>query len=398
MSDVDCGPVPSVLDLEGGDTLTVGRAWPRTVRDGARILLVEGRDGAGRLRAARLQLRRSGDRWAVAESRVVPPGGDPRLPDLAHAAVGGTLVVHRYGRRAVVARDDSYVKVVRPGQGPAVAQAARHGRALALAAGFDAPTVEDVGDGQVTFGVLPGQSLHEFGARLTTTEWSRWWGRWATAWPVLARPDARDMGAQHLPRHSARDEAAVLRRWVDHVTAFEALPEVSRRRLGERAEAVSHALAHGPAQHPVVSHRDLHDKQVLAHSGSLGLLDFDTVALAEPALDLANLFVHAGLRADQALWSPCHRDIAQRAVLTVAEQTGVDLGRFETYAEATRIRLACLYAFRPAHRDLARNWAGTPLASAPLPHQAIAAHPESVNRSGAGVGGRPRAPASGTLG
>ncbi|WP_353950973.1 hypothetical protein V6K52_15205 [Knoellia sp. S7-12] len=366
MSDVGCGAVPSVLDIDG-DTLTVGRAWPRPVRDGARVLLVEGRDGAGRLRAARLRLERSGDGWAVAESRVAPPGGDPRLPGLALAAVGGTLVVHRYGRRAVIARDDSYVKVVRPGNGPVVAQAARHGRALAFAAGFDAPTVEDVGDGQVGFGVLPGQSLHELGARLTATEWALWWARWATAWPVLARP-AGDMGAQQLPSHSPRDEAAILRRWVNHVTDFEALPVVARRRLGERAEAVSHALVHGPAQHPVVSHRDLHDKQVLAHAGSLGLLDFDTVALAEPALDLANLFVHAGLRADQALWSPCHRDIAQRAVLTVAEQTGVDLGRFETYAEATRVRLACLYAFRPAQRDLALGWAGAPLASATLPH------------------------------
>ncbi|MFW5469278.1 phosphotransferase family protein [Knoellia sp. CPCC 206435] len=364
------GPVPSVIDIEG-DTLVVGRAWPRPVRDGDRVLLVEGRDGAGRLRAGRLDLRRSGTGWAVTGSRVPPPGEDSRLPGLAEAAAAGTLVVHRHGRRAVVRLDTTYVKLVRPGVGEVVARAATHGRALARAAGFDAPTVEEVGDAQVTFGALPGPSLHELGARVPTGEWARWWGLWAAAWPALAQPAAVHAGAASLPRHSPADEAAVVRRWVQHVTDFDALPEDARRRLGQRADAVADALDVDPAQQPVVSHRDLHDKQVLAHANRLGLLDFDMVALAEPALDLANLFVHAGLRADQGHWSPSHRDIAQRTVLAVAARMGVDLGRFETYAEASRVRLACLYAFRPGHRDLALGWAGT----APAPRQSASPSP-----------------------
>ena len=44
----------------------------------------------------------------------------------------------------------------------------------------------------------------------------------------------------------------------------------------------------------------------------------------------------------------------------VADDLGVDRARFATYAEATRLRLACLYAFRPRHRRLAHAWATAP--------------------------------------
>lgn len=347
------GPVPGQVRL-GDDVLTVGRAWPRGPRDGGETVLVEGRDSAGRLRAARLQLQpHAGLGWQVDSVRVAKPGQDPRLPDLAEAASGGTLLVHRFGKRAVARFPDRYVKVVRPGEGPAVATAARQGEAVAAGAGLAAPAVLDAGSAVVTFSVLPGRSLHELGGVVTRHEWSRWWARWADQWVRLVRTHTDD----DLPRHTAHDEAVTLRRWSQHVERLEALPVELAQRVRTRAEAVTADLMAGPAQDLVVSHRDLHDKQMLAHGDSLGLLDFDTVSLAEPALDLGNLWVHARLRADQGLWSQRHSQVVQEAVRAVASDLGVGDERFATYAEATRLRLACLYAFRPRHRGLALEWA-----------------------------------------
>ncbi|MCK0113551.1 phosphotransferase [Ornithinimicrobium sp. F0845] len=347
------GPVPAVLEV-GDDVITVDRAWPRARRGDAEVVLAEGRDRWGRIRAAQLRMRpASGLGWQVSSVRVAPHGADPKLPDLSGASRSGTVVVHRYGKRAVVRRPDRYVKVVRPGTGPEIAAAARHGQTVAEQAGFEAPAVLEAGPGAVSFSILPGRSLHELGGVATRGEWSRWWQRWAVRWAALARP-AADSG---LATHSAHDEVVNLRRWLDRVDRLEALPAAVSHHVTARAEAVTTELVTGRAQELVVSHRDLHDKQILAHDASLGLLDFDTVSLAEPALDLANLWVHAVLRTDQGVWSRGHSEVAQQAILEVAEGLGVDSARFETYAEATRLRLACLYSFRPRHRSLALDWA-----------------------------------------
>lgn len=350
---VTAGPVPGQVQL-GDDVLTVDRAWPRGRREDAEVILVEGRDRSGAVRAAQLRLQPSAELgWRVSSIRVAPPGKDPKLPDLAEAARGGTIVVHRYGKRAVVRFADRFVKVVRQGDGPAVASAARQGEEVAVRAGFAAPEVLRSGPGLVSFSVLPGRSLHELGGVVTRSQWSRWWTHWAQLWTVLARTPVDD----RLPEHTAHDEVVNLRRWLERVARLEALPTELSQQVTARAEVVTRDLVTQEAQPLVVSHRDLHDKQMLADGSSLGLLDFDTVSLAEPALDLANLWVHARLRADQGLWSHGHSEVAQEAVRDVATALGVSDERFATYAEATRLRLACLYAFRPRHRALALAWA-----------------------------------------
>jgi len=375
--------VPAVLEA-GEDLITVDRAWPRGPRAGEEVVLAEGRDGSGRVRAAQLRMRPLGDDgWQVTSQRVAPHGADPKLPDLAEAARTGTVVVHRYGKRAVVRRRDGFVKVVRPGTGAEIARAARQGQEVAEAAGFDAPAVLEAGTGAVRFSTLPGRSLHELGGVATTGEWRDWWQRWAERWAVLARPATNGhlgaqpttdhLGAQpatdhlggqqatdQLATHTAHDEVVNLRRWLERVDRLGALPAAVTGAVAARAETVTDELVTGPSQDLVVSHRDLHDKQILAHGESLGLLDFDTVSLAEPALDLANLWVHARLRTDQGLWSNGHSELTQQVVLEVATGLGVDAARFATYAEATRLRLACLYAFRPRYRAMALDWATSP--------------------------------------
>lgn len=361
---LSAGPVPSSVEY-GDDLITVLRAWPRARRDEAEVVLAEGPDRAGRTRAIELRLVPAEDLgWRITRTRVTPYGRDPKLPDLAEAANGGTVVVHRYGKRAVVRLSDRFIKVVRSGEGPAMAAAARTGQQLAAQAGFDAPEVLEATRGLAAFSVLPGRSLHELGGVVTHQQWTRWWDRWAEQWTTLARGagegshrEAAGAGQTSLPHHTAHDEVVNLQRWLDRVTRLEALPAELHQTVQGRAQRVTSDLLSQESQDLVVSHRDLHDKQLLADGDSLGILDFDTVALAEPALDLANLWVHALLRVDQGLWSRRHGEVVQRAVQSVANDLAVTPSRFDTYAEATRLRLACLYAFRPRHRRLALAWA-----------------------------------------
>jgi hypothetical protein len=339
----------------GEDLLRVERAWPGRRDDGSARVVVEGSDPTGRVRAAELTLGRTGRGWTPTRLRVAPYGRDDRLPGLAAVAADGTVVVHRHGRRAVVRRPDRFVKVVRPGRAAEVAARAELGRRTATTAGMSAPAVLAVSDDRVDFGVLPGRSLHELGREASLRQWCTWWSAWAERWPGLARSAGRDDAG--LPTHTAEDECATLRAWVDRAVGFGLLP---RPALEERLERVAAALTESGPDPRVTAHRDLHDKQLLADGTDLGLLDFDTVSSAEPALDLANLAVHARLRVAQGWWPADRAATVLAAVDRAAGELDVDPARLAAYAGATRLRLACVYAFRPRWAALARGWAVEP--------------------------------------
>src|SRR5690606_25107580 len=119
---------------------------------------------------------RSGTVGTTGDVRLLPPGVDRRLPALAGLAGRGRLVVHRPGRRAVVALPDRYVKVLRPGRAPAVAALSRRGSALAVAAGLGAADVLAADADTVSFSVLPGRPVHELSA---DGHWTGMWSAWA---------------------------------------------------------------------------------------------------------------------------------------------------------------------------------------------------------------------------
>lgn len=361
--DLRWGPATLVPDEvgEGEKRMTVSRAWPttRVDEDGRRALAVEGRDDAGRLRAGRVWMVGPDEAegvWQAQEIKVLPSGVDHKLPDLQGWSVDGDVVVHRFGKRAVVATDEGYVKVVRPEAARRVVAQAGQGYLVAQGAGFDAPRVTGLGSGWVQCSTLPGESWHDWGMQSPDQDlWARSWRAWARRWPLLVTQDAEVAGIQE---HAGPQEQANLSRWTEAVATWSMLPPELRPDFDLWVQNTLAEL--GKAGQPLVlAHRDLHDKQVLVDpsTGRLGLLDFDTAAWAEPALDLANLAVHIGLRLDQGLWSEQHAAIAQEQVQEVRQALGVSDDRFEAYAEATRIRLACLYLFRPRYRELALRWA-----------------------------------------
>jgi len=144
--------------------------------------------------------------------------------------------------------------------------------------------------------------------------------------------------------HSGSDEIEILRRWLQRLEPF--VP-----RLGGPfrtvAAGVFEGLAASPAPH-VLLHRDFYDKQIFVDkNGRIGLLDFDTLAVGEAALDVANALVHFELRALQRRCPPEEAAAVGLALLEGYQPAAQLCRRISVYADATRLRLACIYGFRP---------------------------------------------------
>lgn len=328
-----------------GESIEVHRAWP----DGERPrVAVEGPDQQGRLRAATLDLD--------GRVRLHPSGEDPKLPALADVAGRGRLVVHRAGRRAVVALPDRYAKVLRPGRAAGVATASETGARLVQAAGLAAPEVLGHDESVVELSVLPGRPVHLLH---DDPAWAQIWESWAAAWTAL-QALGTGSGTQiatelvaGLARHTPADEAQVLRTWTARAEVTGMLhrtPWPDRlKETAQQLEENEHRL--------VVTHRDLHDQQLLWDGSQLGVLDLDTLCLAEPALDPVNLAVHADLRHAQGLWPAEAVPTVVEAVESVLAAASVGEDRRMLAERATVARLAAVYAFRPRWRERVLTWA-----------------------------------------
>lgn len=327
-----------------GRTWTVRRAWPRAAGDGADLEVTA--DGIVGVRAGR---------WCGGDVRVAEAVCDRRLPALADVAGAGEVVSWRPGRRAVVriARGGGYAKVVREGAAEPVLAA--HAAGAAFSAGFaraavtSAPT--DAARGVVRFASLPGRTLFDLGSdrRVAEAEFARAWNGWAEAWGMLL-----DGSCGELPLHDAEAEARVLEQWMRHAEPHLGGESSAVRRASDR---VAEELVAGPRGRAALAHRDLHDKQVMWDASSRpGLLDLDTVTIAEAALDLGNLRAHVAFRAAQGRLEPSRTAVARAAIDGVARATGVEPDRVHAYESATRLRLGALYLFRPAWRELALRW------------------------------------------
>ncbi|SLM97593.1 hypothetical protein FM105_07355 [Brevibacterium yomogidense] len=339
----------SVETVDG--TIAVGRAWPSA--DGAQLF--EGRDGAGRLRA--------GTCAADGGVRLLPHATDERLPGLRS---GGELLVHRAGRRAVVREtaDDApggvvYVKHLRPKKVARVAEASETAGRLARAAGFAAPEVLSTDQHSLTLSSAPGMPVADLAVRADLTAWQVMWETWLEHWPRLVRSTGGEADV-----HDAGAEAEVVATWARHLTDYDPLGWCDSRagrsmRTHYLAAADDVALALRKRTGGLgISHRDLHDGQMLfdPETVALSLLDFDTLAYAEPELDLGNLIAHMRLRNHQGLLGEQARNIALTAVDRAAEVLEADGARLEAYTRASALRLVGVYAFRPQWRALAQSW------------------------------------------
>lgn len=338
--------IPSRVTDAGGRDWLVRRAWPGP--EGGDYVLEIRSPGIPGVRAAHL-------RHGIFEP---VPEKDPRLPALAKEAPKGEVVAHRAHKRAVVHAGSRYIKVFRPG--PAETAARNHTLATApLTSGcITAPLLLESRRSVVVFSSIPGRSYYELGqdhATVTDASFARMWREWSLAWlqtvDVANSADFRSSVAG-LPLHPPAAEVANLRRWIDlWLLQSEGVPEAAAARTGLVAQA-ENAITGLMATRPDPfrwAHGDLHDKQLLGRggSGTPGLLDFDEACQAEPALDLANLAVNLELRLCQKLLTTRRYAIAHGEIMAVAEELHVAPERFAAYCACARLRMACLYSFRP---------------------------------------------------
>lgn len=339
-------PVPPRVTDGAGTTWQVRRAWPGSLA-GEYVLEVQDLAGSG-VRAAHLR-----------QGKFDPvPQNDPLIPSLALEAPKGNVIVHRAHKRAVIHTGNQYIKVFRPGR--ALDAARRHTIAASLLerGSVTSPRILGAGTDVIVFSSLAGRSYYELGQdhiEVTDASFAATWSQWSQAWATTVASANRAgfrSSLDCLPEHPPETEAANLRRWINHwLRHSEGVPEAAsgRAALLAQAEAAINALTSTPADPLGWAHGDLHDKQMFGSDGASppGLLDFDENCRAEAALDLANLDVHLELRLRQKLLTTRRYVIAHRRILATAAKLRVSPDRFAGYAACTRLRLACLYSFRP---------------------------------------------------
>lgn len=324
----------------------VRRAWP--AKDGA--LIFETYDEHGHLRAGKV--------GAEGEISLLKFGADRKLPGLETAVDGGArLLVHRAGKRAVTRDADKITKYLRRGKAENVASLSTCLGGVFEEAGFSSARVLAVGDESLDFSVLPGQTLLELGNDSLPA-----WKVFTDSWKRFLTLGKDRAATDPYPAHSSVEERQVLAQWLESVRSYAALDRIQD--LDEAADAVADALAEKPDA-AVLLHRDLHDKQLLWDGSQLSILDIDTAAIGEAALDLGNLLAHIELRRIQG-----HLEATRAAEITVilqdlSQECGISPSRLRAYTQGSRLRIACVYAFRPSSAPWLDTWVDWALAHTP---------------------------------
>ncbi len=356
--------LPDAVD-DGSRGYRLVRAWPRgtehalvelAAEDGATVAGQWFADPAALAAAAAAT---PAPARAAGDVLLQPEGADSRLRALPGvlAEADARMVAHRPGRRAVVrlgAPDGpprAFVKVVR---GSRAADLARRGGLVAELVGDAVPVprlldAAGVERGVLRWSVVPGRTLHDLGAGPWEPEAAR--AAWEAAGRAVrhlheARPD------RVAARHDAAAELGAVADWLHPAVVHGLLDPALVGRAGDHVTA---ALGDAPADPLLgVLHRDLHDKQLLLDgAGTVGMIDVDTLAVGERALDVANLLVHLELRQAQGLLAPALAAAARDGFLAGVGDVPGD--RVRAYALASRLRLAGVYAFRPSWRPVATD-------------------------------------------
>ena len=309
------------------------RAWPATQDSGPASVSIECVDGQGRLRAGHVTMGGAPD--------LLPYASDPALPTLS-TQLTGRLVVHRAGRRAVVMEASRVRKMVRSHKAASLVRAHTTAASVLQVTGLRMPRILGNGDDVVDLELLPGRSLDELGdAGLPG------WQRLTDSWSRLGEREA------DLPVHGPRQEAEVLRRWLPSARRYGVIDQQDL--LHEQVVDTCLSLREGSETH-VITHRDLHDGQLLWDGTDLSLLDLDTAAMAEAALDLGNLWAHADLMAVRGRLGPEAHCRVRGLLDDLARALPVTAQRLETYYRSSALRLVFVHAFRPSSHQWLPVW------------------------------------------
>ncbi|MDO5098327.1 MAG: phosphotransferase [Corynebacterium sp.] len=266
-----------------------------------------------------------------------PFGFDPKLPALEpHPG----LVVHRLHRRAVVIDADRCraIKHIAKAAPPDLS-------AVAKAAGLGAAEIVAQTESTVEYSLLSGKTLLELGDDSLPG-----WRKFAELWPSFARTPHVP-----LPSHGAAEERATLQHWLRQVESYQALTESVFDGLRGSVEKLATELLRTPDV-SMLLHRDLHDKQLLWDGATISVLDLDTAAYGEAALDVGNLLAHVELRGYQGVYSSDTQSRITEELFSLAHNLNISDSRLRVYTQSARLRLCCVYAFRPSAKTFFDQW------------------------------------------
>lgn len=326
---------PSYGDVLFTDVRPIGDA-----RDVLR-LAVEGRDTDGLIRAGTLELSLDGELLAA---EIPPSGCDDALPGLA--GVNGELVAHAVGECAVVRHGELVARVVEPSRGEALEHRGILGAAIGQQAGFvtEAPTL--TAPGVLVSRALPGEPLDV----VDPHHWAKIWHAWIDLWPQFAAVETTAV-APYTPAEEARRLTEALDAALTHGVLIDTTGTARRS-----AARIADQLVSGTAQDALFAHLALGDDALHLAGETVGLQHFDAIAMAEPAVDLGLLGVHAVLRVAQGRWTQSQGDVVLHAVAEVAETLGVNATRMQLVQSATALRLAAELAYQPRWQEFAGQW------------------------------------------
>ncbi len=163
---------------------------------------------------------------------------------------------------------------------------------------------------------------------------------------ALAGFHALDLRPARL--HSVDEELALLDGWVEFILRLR--PELQQLLVPAQA-AVAARLRALPPRPPTLTHRDFYAKQVLYDGEQITLLDFDTICLGDPALDLGNHLAHQQVTADPG------NETAAFLEAYAELRPLPDRERINAWRDAACLRLVCLYAARSGWQSTVENMA-----------------------------------------
>lgn len=337
------------------------------------------RDATGSVetRPLLVQADEAGTRLSLSPADPAFPGLPERLEHVAATLGAGSLRVlaHRFGRRVTLrwspdAGDAQgfILKIYAKGEDGRAAVMLRALRRASLP--FRTPDLAAHRPelGLVVQTVVPGASAHDILRSGTAIPAE------ALGMAVRALQASKPDGPELRP-HRFADELGVVDKLAGRVAAVE--PELAkelRRATAGLAAAVGNedaggASGHAAAERLVLSHRDLHDKQLLCEGPDIGWIDWDLAALAPPALDPGNFLAHLTLRALQGRVPRERTAATRRAFLDGLGGSGKpglappgsgrdgaespEMRDLHNWMSVALLRLVGVYALRPAWPGLA---------------------------------------------
>ena len=154
-----------------------------------------------------------------------------------------------------------------------------------------------------------------------------------------------------LPIHRPAEEIRLLEKVSARLMVI--YPEIGER-VRNIWSRIGHDAPDGGDSQTVPVHRDYFDKQVLIGSDRTTLLDLDTLAQGDPAIDVGNFLAHLTLRGDQSP-AETHRIVACRQTFIETYQISQTQfwNRVSWWEFATLLRLVCVYVLRPRWQEMA---------------------------------------------